>query len=87
MSAKSRVLYANPACKQLWGEMPPGMDASTVLRKANLPEGWWELGMRTRQERRFATNGKTIMATCVAARLLGERDALNVISFHPVRES
>jgi len=80
LGPERRVLYFNSAAQQLWGELQPGMDASVPLRKANLPEGWWELGMRTRQERRLTISGQRLAAHCIAAPILGERETLTVIT-------
>jgi hypothetical protein len=82
-SAKQRILYSNEKATEMWGELEPGTDVAFSLRKANLPDGWWELGMRSRQERRLELNGKQFIANCFAARILGEREALTVLTMRP----
>ena len=83
LNAKQRVLYSNDKAKEMWGELEPGTDVALSLRKANLPDRWWELGMRSRQERRLELNGKQFVANCAAARILGEREALTVLTMRP----
>ena len=83
LNATQRVLYSNDKAKEMWGELEPGTDVALSLRKANLPDRWWELGMRSRQERRLELNGKQFVANCAAARILGEREALTVLTMRP----
>jgi PAS domain-containing protein len=88
LNQNQRLLYCNHAAEQMWGELSPGADVSAQLRKANLPDGWWQLGMRGRQERRLELNGRQFIAQCVAAKIPGERDALTVLSIRSAgRES
>jgi len=82
LSPTPRILHCNQAAKDLLGDLQPGADAAAALAQANLPNGWWELGQRSRQERRFELNGRRIAATCVAARLPGEREAHTVLMMH-----
>ena len=79
-SENQHILYFNQAAQDLFGDLRPGMDAAIPLRQANLPNGWWELGIRTRQERRLEVRGQRYIANCVAARILGEAHALTVLT-------
>ena len=79
LSPEDRILHFNDTAQHVWGELQPGMDASVSLRKANLPGGWWELGMRTRQERFLTINGQRLRTICAAAPILGAGEKLTVI--------
>jgi len=74
------VRYFNRAAKGMFEDLEPGMNAGTPLRRGSLPDGWWELNARSRQERVVEFDGERYAASCVAARILGERDALTVVS-------
>jgi len=80
ISVSQHVLYFNRAAKDLFSELQPGGDATVPLGRTNLPTGWWQLGMRSRQERIFELNSKRFVATCVAAPILGEKDPLTVLN-------
>ena len=80
LSPECRILYFNSSARGIWGELQLGMDASAFLGKANLPEGWWELGMRTRQERLLTVNGQRLKAHCIAVTILALEEKLTIIA-------
>jgi hypothetical protein len=82
VSGTQRVLYFNPAAKELFTNMDVGSEASGLLRVTNLPSGWWDLGPHSRREREVEVNNRRYRAVCVAGRIRGEREALTILSLH-----
>ena len=83
VNSSRQVLYFNQAAKELFGDLRMGIDAAILMQQANLPTGWWELGNRSRQERRVEFAGRRFLATCVASPILGGQDLLTVLNLQP----
>ena len=75
-----RVVCCNRAAAAIFTGLEPGVQAAAALSRDNLPEGWWDTGLRTHLERRLELHGKRWMASCVSSRIAGEKEPHTVLS-------
>lgn len=82
VNPQGRLQCFNDAARGVLGGLEAGAAAAESLHASNLPFAWWDASTRSRQTRDVQLNGRTFDAKCAAARVVGEREPLTVISLH-----
>ena len=79
VGADELVRYANSPAQALFAELAVGAEASRVLERPELPNGWWVPGMRRGIERELVIAGTSYRANCLTAAIPGEREKVTIV--------
>jgi diguanylate cyclase (GGDEF)-like protein len=86
IGADQRLLYANRAAEQLFGELFFGMDVEPLLARPHLPKQWWLRRTTRFDEQRIVTGGQPYAAASVVFRFAGEPDASTILTLRNIAE-
>lgn len=83
VGAKQKLLYANKAAEELFGDLYFTMDVDLLLRQDGLQERWW-LALQRGDEQRVAIGGQPYDASAVPFRFAGEADVSTILTLRNV---
>lgn len=81
LSSKQKVLYANRAAEELFGNIYFGMDAQPLLRQEGEDAAWWTR-MERSEEKRVEIASQPYDATAVPFRFAGEGETSTILTLH-----
>ena len=82
-SAQQKLLYANRAAEELFGNLYFGMEVAPLLRQEGLEDRWWR--ERT-DERRIAISSQPYDASAVPFRFAGEAETSTILTLRNVTD-
>lgn len=85
LSSKQKLLYANKAADELFGNLYFGMNVDALLRQEGLPERWW-LALQRADEQRVGIAGQPYDASAVPFRFAGEAEASTILTLRNVKD-
>lgn len=83
IGAGDRILCFNKIAQGLFGEVAYGMEASRLLIRDGLLDGWWRPGPRGRHKHQLELSRRSYQATSVAVPLAGEEEQLIILALRP----
>ncbi len=86
IGADQRLLYANRAAEQLFGDLYFGADVAPVLSRRELPRQWWLRRTSRFDEQRIVVGAQPYTAASMVFRFAGEPDASTILTLHNVAE-
>ena len=86
IGADQRVLYANRAAEQLFGDLYFGMDVEPLLARPELERQWWLRRTSRYDEQRIVVGGQPHAAASMVFRFAGEPDASTILTLHDIAE-
>ena len=86
IGADERLLYANHAAEQLFGDLYFAMDVAAVLARPGLDRRWWLRRTTRYDEERIIIGGQPYAATSVVFRFAGEAEASTILTLRNIAE-
>jgi diguanylate cyclase (GGDEF)-like protein len=83
LSSQQKLLYANRAAEELFGNLYFGMDAGPVLHQEGEADRWWTRIDRF-EEKRVELSSQPYDATAVPFRFAGEAETSTILTLHNV---
>jgi hypothetical protein len=84
ISASGYLAAANKATRALFPDVRVGSNVTEVLARIGGASKWWEPGLTGRRRLHVTVHHRAYLATCTAAALPGEEEALYVLAFSPL---
>ncbi|HYI10759.1 MAG TPA: diguanylate cyclase [Thermoanaerobaculia bacterium] len=85
VSSQQRLLYANRAAEELFGNLYFGMAVDVLLRQEGLEDRWWR-GLDRSDETRVSVAGQPYDASGYLFRFAGEAEASTILTLHNVSD-
>lgn len=86
ISADQRLLYANRASEQLFGDLYFGMSVEPILARPELDRQWWLRRTLRYDEQRIVIGEQPYAAASMVFRFASEPDASTILTLHNIAE-